>query len=871
MTVTAGKLKIVVEADTSDAEAGLDRMGNKLKETRSKVESDTLSMGNMIKAVFAGNLLSDAVEGVARGIGGLLTMTTNAFTGIVGSAYEAVKSYEMLKMGMTQLTATQLVQAGATKDMSVALQYAQQPAQDLLNWIEQLAVKSPFNSSDVAAAVRMAETFGFTEKEAKRLTQALIDFSSGAGLGGDVMARITMSMGQMAAAGKLDGQSIRELAMAGLPVKQILSDAFGVTTAKMEEMVTKGALPVGKALEAITGYLEKNFKGAAERATNTWQGLQSSLEDIKQIDLRMLFQGAFDAIQPYAANIVNFLGSADFKNKLQKLGMEIGTALTTGLNSGETAIKGLLDNNFLGGLQDIAKQFASGDWGGAISKLIGEIQFGAMNIVVGLKHAGEVFVAVGGFIASTLWEFLTRLNGLFTMFGNVLSTKMDAFQAQIVAKTRLGLDSSANADAAYFTAQAEQASSNLSQYWQSYTDKVDTGFAALQGKLIAYNSEWETNKEIVAAAKKEYTDMIAENEAATVRAESRKLAMLNDARLDPTLRKGRLAGVNLNELYDDKTGTGNGGFDPEKYLNADKVYKLGNTASNAGASAGKKMATQLESAVDQAINKIQGKLQKGMDVSINLGKIPGLDKMEAGAGGPFEELYRLQDVALNLGTAHEGKDTRKWYQQYYGGMGFAEAIAAARNTVGQFQMGNFSDDVLRYVNTGMLRQMVMDEQNAGASQERLAKMIGADPKFLSTMLGGKLNDQGIKFGETEAAALAQSMKDGTVKAMSKVAGTKPTVIDAMFGAVAGGSATGSGQQSNTPDFGTAMVPAFLSSVDKALASNETDFKNRGKAAWDLIEAGFVDQAKNSSGFMDAINGMVDKALKGKIPGYTPGR
>ncbi len=208
-----------------------------------------------------------------------------------------------------------------------AMGLAAPKAKELVAWVTKLAIMSPFKTEDVAAALRLQMSFGATTVEAKRITGALIDFTTATGGTGEVMNRISMSLGQMRTTGKLTGAEIRELGSAGIPVKEILGKAFGVTTAALTTMIEKGLIPADKAIDAIIGSLETDFGGAAARSASSWSGLMSSMSDIKTLGLREFFQSTFDAIQPYVANFVGMLTSPEFFAGLASIGAQLGAGI----------------------------------------------------------------------------------------------------------------------------------------------------------------------------------------------------------------------------------------------------------------------------------------------------------------------------------------------------------------------------------------------------------------------------------------------------------------------------------------------------------------------------------------------------------------
>jgi tape measure domain-containing protein len=255
-------------------------------------------------------IAKDSFSGVLGNFGSIITGIESAinlagqafqvFAGFAMEGLEAVASYERLSLALTTLNASQLIQAGTAKDMAAAMDVSAIKAEELLGWMQDLAIHSPFTLDGVAQAFRLAMAYGFTADEAQRLTQAFIDFSAGTGASEYNMQLIARAMGQISTAGKLMGQDMLQLTSAGLPVAQILADAFGVSTAEIIKMREKGLLPAKEVIEALTVYMETNYKGAADNFSTSWAGLMGTFEDLKQMGLREFFTGLFDAVQPLA-------------------------------------------------------------------------------------------------------------------------------------------------------------------------------------------------------------------------------------------------------------------------------------------------------------------------------------------------------------------------------------------------------------------------------------------------------------------------------------------------------------------------------------------------------------------------------------------
>ncbi len=269
----------------------------------SEVRIDIVAQDN-----FSGVLgnFGNIITGIASAVS-LAGDAFRAFSGFALDGLEAIGNYERLSATLQTLVASQMLQAGAADTMAEAMGSAGLKAEQLLQWVQELAINSPFTSEGVADAFRMAMAYGFTTDEAQRLTQALINFAAGSGATEESMSRIALALGQIEAKGKLSGQEILQLVNAGLAVDQILAEAFGKSTAEIVKMREQGLIPASDAIEAITVYLETNFAGAAERQAFTWAGLLATFQDLKEIGLREFFMGLSEVLQPVAVAFSTWL------------------------------------------------------------------------------------------------------------------------------------------------------------------------------------------------------------------------------------------------------------------------------------------------------------------------------------------------------------------------------------------------------------------------------------------------------------------------------------------------------------------------------------------------------------------------------------
>ncbi len=238
-----------------------------------------------------------------------LTSVSNALVNSGQSALQAVVAYERLHESLKALVAKEVRDRDATLKQAEAMKLAAARAEDLLGWTQQLAIQSPFGQQGVAEAFKLSVALGSTTEEAQRITAALIDFAAATGQTEDTMFSLALALGQAKAAGRLMGGEINQMVNAGLGVKTILADAFGVTVAKINQMIEQG-LPAATAIEAILQSLEADYGGAAKAQGETFSGLLNSFDDLISISQRKIFQPIFEEARPDLVQFSEYLQSA---------------------------------------------------------------------------------------------------------------------------------------------------------------------------------------------------------------------------------------------------------------------------------------------------------------------------------------------------------------------------------------------------------------------------------------------------------------------------------------------------------------------------------------------------------------------------------
>jgi tape measure domain-containing protein len=195
---------------------------------------------------------------------GLIVAGTAAAAGMVvlgKSALEAAGNFEQTKIAFETMLGSA---SKATK---------------LLSDLQTFAKKTPFNLVELQETTKRLLAYGVEGENVIGTLTTLGNIASA--VGRDKMPQLTLAFGQVKAVGRLTGMELRQFAETGVPLLQILSDQFGVTTAEMQEMVSAGEVgfpAVQTALQSLGGEGGK-WAGMMDAQSKTLNGSLSNLQD----------------------------------------------------------------------------------------------------------------------------------------------------------------------------------------------------------------------------------------------------------------------------------------------------------------------------------------------------------------------------------------------------------------------------------------------------------------------------------------------------------------------------------------------------------------------------------------------------------------
>ena len=153
----------------------------------------------------------------------------NSHAGKLNSTVQDLKSLFLqggLVFGAQQFAMSIITTGGEMEKQHIALQSIlgdMQNANTMFNQIKELALNSPFTFSELNRDVKQLAAYGVEYDKLYDTTKRLADMSSGLGVG---FNRIALAFGQVQARGWLDGKELRQIAYAGIPLLEKLSEFY---------------------------------------------------------------------------------------------------------------------------------------------------------------------------------------------------------------------------------------------------------------------------------------------------------------------------------------------------------------------------------------------------------------------------------------------------------------------------------------------------------------------------------------------------------------------------------------------------------------------------------------------------------------------
>lgn len=268
-----------------------------------------------------GHILGDTVEWVIGKIGELISATIDA-----GSEFQT------LELRLERLNFNSLIESGT--EFNAAQKLAIELTKSQLEWLQKLAATTPYDNTDISNVYTLARSYGFADDAARGLTEDIVNFASGMGLGNTEIERIIVNFGQMTQQGKVTQREMTDLARgAFVPVNDILKRMqknLGLSSDELTEF-RKTAASVPEFMKAFSQIVDERFSGSAERMAKTFKAASDNAQDVvKSIGGLRVVKPILDVIgERVAAFVSAFTDNPERWNRLVDAASHLGAALSS--------------------------------------------------------------------------------------------------------------------------------------------------------------------------------------------------------------------------------------------------------------------------------------------------------------------------------------------------------------------------------------------------------------------------------------------------------------------------------------------------------------------------------------------------------------
>lgn len=177
-----------------------------------------------------------------------------------------------------------VIEAGKFQQLEIGFKTllgSAEKASDKLRELQEFAAVTPFRFEETARLTKQLVAMGISASDAIPVMRDLGDATSALGLGDEALSRIVFNFGQIKTLGKVTMREIRDFAMNGIPVFEILREEMGLTKTQLQN-IGEGGLDAEKVLDAFRRGLQKRYGGSMEAQNKSLAGSFSNLQDEAQ-------------------------------------------------------------------------------------------------------------------------------------------------------------------------------------------------------------------------------------------------------------------------------------------------------------------------------------------------------------------------------------------------------------------------------------------------------------------------------------------------------------------------------------------------------------------------------------------------------------
>lgn len=242
------------------------------------------------------------------------------------------------------------------------------------------------------------------------------------------MERIIRALGQMKAASRISREDLNQLTEVGVPAFKMLADVFGVTTAEIGKMITKGLLPADQAIDGLINQFQRLYGASSAQMATNLSVVTSNLGDFFQQAQQIVGSGVFTVYKQQLQEVTKAVGSPVFMQIATQLGGVVGDAYRKFNESAVSpAIRAVTD--FMNSLDIVNPR-------PAITRLLTDIE-GLLNGLITQYLGGNGLLVVKNFMSvfnqlAQSGVTLLQSGNIFTALKQISSLGQDTSAGQFI-------------------------------------------------------------------------------------------------------------------------------------------------------------------------------------------------------------------------------------------------------------------------------------------------------------------------------------------------------------------------------------------------------------------------------------------------------
>lgn len=261
-----------------------------------------------------------AAAGLVSGATQAFSSKDDAFKSYVQNSYDTVTGDEADSLTNGSSAAAQREQDAIAFNQLLG----QGTGDKYLSDLRSMAAKTPLEYSDLTSMSRaLATGFGKDPSRMLQLMQGIGDAGSAVGIDASGMTEMAQAMSRMQSSGKANLEYLQIFQDRGVDVIGMLSQGLGKTQGQIYDMISKGKISGVDAVQTIQAAMEKMYGGAMEKQSQTYAGLQSTLQDAQTEMDAAMGKGYNETRKQGLKDQINWL-SGDSGTKMQEANEAIG-------------------------------------------------------------------------------------------------------------------------------------------------------------------------------------------------------------------------------------------------------------------------------------------------------------------------------------------------------------------------------------------------------------------------------------------------------------------------------------------------------------------------------------------------------------------